>query len=416
MQNTTDTIEILSPAGNFECLAAAAQGGANAVYFGVGALNMRARSANNFMPEDLPAIVAACEASGMRSYLTINTVLYDEELGNMRRLVDAAKLAGVSAMIASDISVIRYARQQGVAVHISTQVNITNIEAVRFYAQFAEVVVLSRELRLEQVKRISEQIQEERITSPNGQAVRIEMFCHGALCMAVSGKCYLSLHEYNASANRGACYQVCRRGYTVTDNETERQLTVDNQYIMSPKDLCTIGFLDKMAEAGVQVFKIEGRARSSDYVRTVTACYRRAADALATGSYTPSLAKALHAELQTVFNRGFWDGYYQGAKLGEWSSVYGNHATERKEYIGKAMNYYANIGVGEFLIETGELSTGDDVFITGATTGVLRHRVTEIRVDLQPVNTTVKGEHCSIALPEKIRRTDKLYKIVKTAR
>ncbi|MDR1680518.1 MAG: U32 family peptidase [Prevotellaceae bacterium] len=409
-------IELLAPAGNFECLTAAAQGGADAVYFGVGNLNMRAHSAHNFQTGDLAAITAFCRTHGLRSYLTVNTVLYDDELDEMRRIVDAAKRAGVSAVIASDMAAIGYARQQGLEVHISTQLNLTNREAVRFYAQFADVVVLARELSLDKVKQIHRQIEAEPVEGPGGQPVRIEMFCHGAFCMAVSGKCYLSLHEYNASANRGSCYQICRRGYTVIDNESGRALAIDNQYIMSPKDLCTIGFLDKMTDAGVRVFKIEGRARSADYVKTVTSCYRRALDALCEGRYTPALTAALTAELQTVFNRGFWDGYYQGARLGEWSDVYGNNATERKMYIGKAINYFNRLGVAEFLIETGELAVGDEVLIIGPTTGVVRRRVTEIRVDLQPVAKTVKGDACSIAIPEKIRRADKLYKMMNDER
>lgn len=405
-------IELMSPAGNFECLTAAAQGGADAVYFGIGDLNMRAHSAHNFQPDDLEDITAFCRTHGLRSYLTVNTVLYDGELEEMRRVIDRAKQAGVSAVIASDMAAIGYARQQGVEVHISTQLNLTNTEAVRFYAQFADVVVLARELSLDNVKRIHAQIAVEPIKGPGGQPVRIEMFCHGAFCMAVSGKCYLSLHEYNTSANRGSCYQVCRRGYTVTDNETGRSLAIANQYIMSSKDLCTIGFLDKMTAAGVQIFKIEGRARSADYVKTVTSCYRRALDALRDGGYTPELTATLTAELQTVFNRGFWDGYYQGAQLGEWSEVYGNKATERKTYIGKITNYFNRLGVAELFIETGELAVGDEVLIIGPTTGVVRQPVAEIRVDLQPVAKTVKGEACSIAVKEKIRRSDKLYKII----
>ncbi len=406
-------IEIMAPAGSFESLSAAAQAGANAVYFGVGNLNMRARSANNFSPDELAEIIACCQAHAMRSYLTVNTILYDDELAEMRRLVDRAKQAGVSAIIASDIAAIDYARQQGVEVHLSTQLNITNIEAVRFYSRYADVAVLSRELTLGKVKEIYRQIAQEQIKGPGGKLIRIEMFCHGALCMAVSGKCYLSLHEYNASANRGACYQLCRRGYSVADNETGRELVVDNQYIMSPKDLCTIGFLDKMLDAGVRVFKIEGRARSADYVKTVVSCYRRAVDALAAGAYTPQLVEQLMKELQAVFNRGFWDGYYQGARLGEWSEVYGNKATERKEYIGKTTNFFGNLGVAEFLIESGELSVGDEVFVIGPTTGVVRETITEIRVALNPVAKAVKGEYCSIAMPVKIRRADKLYKILK---
>jgi len=406
-----ENIEIMAPAGNFECLTAAAQGGANAVYFGVGNLNMRSRSANNFTFDDLPKVVEFCKANNMRSYLTVNTVLYDDELNDMRQLVDIAKQTGISAIIASDIAVIQYARQQGVEVHISTQLNLTNIEAVNYYAQFADVVVLSRELPLDKVKKIYEQIETRQIKGPNGNLVQIEMFCHGALCMAVSGKCYLSLHEYNASANRGACYQLCRRGYSVTDNETGRVLEIDNEYIMSPKDLCTIGFLDKMINAGVRVLKIEGRARSADYVKTVANCYRRAVNALSEGNYTPQLIEELSTELQTVFNRGFWDGYYQGARLGEWSEVYGNKATEQKTYLAKVTNYFSNLGVAEILLETGDLSVGDEVLVIGQTTGVLRIKIFEIRVQLQSVQTAKKGEFCSIPLAEKIRRGDKIFKI-----
>ena len=406
-----ENIEIMAPAGNFECLTAAAQGGANAVYFGVGNLNMRSRSANNFTFDDLPKVVEFCKANNMRSYLTVNTVLYDDELNDMRQLVDIAKQTGISAIIASDIAVIQYARQQEIEVHISTQLNLTNIEAVNYYAQFADVVVLSRELPLDKVKKIYEEIEARQIKGPNGNLVQIEMFCHGALCMAVSGKCYLSLHEYNASANRGACYQLCRRGYSVTDNETGRQLEIDNEYIMSPKDLCTIGFLDKMINAGVRVLKIEGRARSADYVKTVANCYRRAVDNLQAGNYTPQLIEELSAELQTVFNRGFWDGYYQGARLGEWSEVYGNKATEQKTYLAKTTNYFSNLGVAEILLETGDLSVGDEVLVIGQTTGVLRIKISEIRVQLQSAQIAKKGELCSIPLADKIRRGDKIFKI-----
>lgn len=404
-------IEIMAPAGNFECLMAAAQGGANAVYFGVGNLNMRARAAHNFSIDDLPEIVHICNSYGMRSYLTVNIICYDEEIEAIHTLIDAAKQHGVSAIIASDIAVIQYARQQGVEVHISTQVNITNSEAVRFYAQFADTMVLARELNLHQVKYISKKIAEEQIKGPKGLLVQLEMFCHGALCMAVSGKCYLSLHEYNASANRGSCYQLCRRGYTVTDNETGQQLAIENQYIMSPKDLCTIGFLDKMLDAGIRVLKIEGRARSAEYVKTVAACYSRAVQAIMDDRYTPELVEELTAELSRVFNRGFWDGYYQGARLGEWSEVYGNKATQRKTYIAKATNYFDKIGVAEFLVETSELKTGDEILIIGPNTGVVEIKITEIRVDLKPVEKAVKGEYFSIAVPEKIRRADKLYKV-----
>jgi putative protease len=404
-------IEIMSPAGSFEALVAAGQGGADAVYFGLGALNMRARSANNFNESDLPRIMDVCRQYGMRSYLALNTIVYDAEQDDMHRLVDAAKQAGVSAVIASDMSVIGYARACGLEVHLSTQLNISNVEALRFYAAFADVAVLSRELNLQQVAHIYNKVIQENITGTSGRPVRLEMFCHGALCMAVSGKCYLSLHEYNASANRGSCYQACRRGYTVTDNDTGRQLVMDNEYIMSPKDLCTIGFLDKMLHAGVRVLKIEGRARSADYVKTVTSAYSRAVQAIIDGAYTLPLIDALTASLRSVFNRGFWDGYYQGAKLGEWSASYGNKSTREKTYVAKATNYFSKLGVAEFLMETGTLQKGDNVVIIGPTTGVVETTVDDVRVDLRPVAQITKGCYFSIAVPQKIRRADKLYKV-----
>ena len=403
-------LELMSPAGNFECLTAAIQGGANAVYFGVGKLNMRARSANNFQLSDLKEIADICQQNKLRSYLTVNTVLYDNELPEMRQLITTAREVGISAIIASDIAAIQYARACGMEVHLSTQVNLTNVEAIRFFANFADVIVLSRELTLEQVSVIHKTIQEQQITGPSGKPVQIEMFCHGALCMAVSGKCYLSLHEYNASANRGSCYQLCRRGYTVTDNDTGRQLAIDNEYIMSPKDLCTVAFLDKMVDAGVRVFKIEGRARSAEYVKTVTGVYHRALQAIVAGTYTPELTAALMSELQTVFNRGFWDGYYQGARLGEWSEVYGNKASRRKTYIAKATNYFSTLGVAEFYVETGALKKGDELLIVGPTTGVLSVAADDMRVDGQEVDEVEKGTYFSIAVPEKVRRADKLYK------
>jgi putative protease len=404
-------IEIMSPAGNFECLIAAGQGGADAVYFGLGTLNMRARSANNFRLTDLPEIMDVCKQYGMRSYLTLNTILYNDEREEMQQLVDAAKQAGISAIIASDMAVIQYARKQEMEVHLSTQLNITNTDALRFFAAFADVAVLSRELNLYQVAEIYRDIQKENITGPAGNPVCLEMFCHGALCMAVSGKCYLSLHEYNASANRGSCYQLCRRGYTVTDNDTERQLVIDNEYIMSPKDLCTVGFLDKMIAAGVRVFKIEGRARSAEYVKTITSVYSRAIQAIVDNEYTTELIRQLTTALGAVFNRGFWDGYYQGVRLGEWSEVYGNKSTKQKTYLGKGTNYFTNIGVAEFLLETGTLRPGDDILIIGPTTGVIEKKVEELRVNLEPVDEVGKGTYFSIAVPHKIRRADKLYKI-----
>lgn len=393
-------IEIMAPAGNFECLTAAIQGGANSVYFGVGNLNMRSHSANNFQPEDLSEICQICRQSGVKTYLTLNIVLYDEEMEAARKALDAAKAAGVTAVIASDMAAISYARSIGLEVHISTQLNVSNLEALRFYAQFADVVVLARELNLTQVKAIHEAIQRENICGPSGEKVRIEMFAHGALCMAVSGKCYLSLHEYAASANRGSCYQICRRGYEVTDVETGRSLQVDNKYIMSPKDLCTIEFMDKILEAGVSVFKIEGRARSAEYVQKCASCYRRAADAVCDGTYTPELAAALKDELSQVFNRGFWDGYYQGARLGQWSEVYGNRATHAKVYSGKITNWFSKSRVAEILIESEPLTQGDTIMIVGPTTGVVELQPNEIRVHDQAVAQAVKGDYCSIRIEE----------------
>jgi putative protease len=404
-------IEVMSPVGDFESLMAASQGGADAVYFGLGTLNMRARAAHNFSFSDLPRVMDICKQHKLRAYLTLNTVVYDGEQEEIYRLIDAAKQAGVTAIIASDMLVIQHARACGMEVHLSTQLNISNVEALRFYAAFADVAVLSRELNLQQVACIYEKIEQENITGPSGQLMKLEMFCHGALCMAVSGKCYLSLHEYNASANRGSCYQLCRRGYTVTDNDTGRQLAIDNEYIMSPKDLCTIGFLDHMLAAGIRVLKIEGRARSAEYVKTVTSVYNRGVQAVLDGVYTPELVAELTATLQAVFNRGFWDGYYQGARLGEWSACYGNRSTKQKTYVAKATNYFSNLGVAEFLMETGVLQKGDEILIVGPTTGVVEDRIREMRVDLQPVEQVGKGSCFSIATPYKIRRSDKLYKI-----
>lgn len=402
-------LEIMAPAGNFECLNAAIQGGANSVYFGVGNLNMRSHSANNFSSADLQQVCDICRENGVKSYLTLNIVLYDEDIEPMKEALQAAKAAGITAVIASDMAAITYARELGIEVHISTQLSISNSQSLKFYAQYADVIVLARELNLGQVKEIKATIDREQIKGPSGRLLEIEMFCHGALCMAISGKCYLSLHEYGASANRGSCYQLCRRGYSVTDLETGNTLEIDNKYIMSPKDLCTIEFMDKIIDAGVTVFKIEGRARSAEYVKTVARCYRDAADAVLAGKYTPEYASKLKERLSTVFNRGFWDGYYQGARLGEWSEVYGNKATKSKKYIGKVTNYFSNIGVAEILIETGSISVGDNVIIIGPSTGVVEVKVEEIRVDLKSTESAVKGEYCSIAVPEKLRRSDKLY-------
>ena len=408
-------MEIMAPAGNFECLHAAIQGGADSVYFGVGQLNMRSHSANNFAPEDLPEVVKICREAGVKSYLTINIVLYQEDLPAMREALDYAKSAGVDAIIASDMAAISYCRSIGLEVHISTQLSISNVEALRFYARFADVVVLARELNLDQVKDIHDTIVRESICGPSGQLVRIEMFAHGALCMAISGKCYLSLHTYGASANRGACYQVCRRGYEVTDLETGNKLNIDNKYIMSPKDLCTIDFMDRIIESGVRVFKIEGRARSAEYVKRCASCYRRAADAVCDGSYTPELAASLKGELAEVFNRGFWDGYYQGAYLGQWSEVYGSQATLKKVYCGKVSNWFDRIGVVEISVESCPLNIGDRAMAIGATTGVVEFTVEDMRVNLKPARTAGKGVRCSVAVDpsicpdRRLRRGDKIY-------
>lgn len=408
-------LEIMAPAGNFECLHAAIQGGADSVYFGVGHLNMRSHSANNFRPEDLPEIVRICREAGVRSYLTLNIVLYPEDLAPMRQTLDAARDAGVDAVIASDMAAISYCRSIGLEVHISTQLSISNAEALRFYASFADVVVLARELNLGQVREIYDTIEREDICGPSGKKVRIEMFAHGALCMAISGKCYLSLHSYGASANRGECYQVCRRGYEVTDLETGNRLDIDNKYIMSPKDLCTIDFMDRIVESGVKVFKIEGRARSAEYVKRCASCYRRAADAVCDGTYTPELAAGLRKELSEVFNRGFWDGYYQGARLGQWSEVYGSQATMKKVYCGKVTNWFDKIAVAEISIESEALHVGDRAMAIGSTTGVVEFRVDDLRVNLEKTDMAPKGVRCSVAVdpyicPQgKLRRGDKIY-------
>ena len=408
-------LEIMAPAGNFECLHAAIQGGADSVYFGVGKLNMRSHSAANFQPEDLAEVVRICREAGVRSYLTLNITLYEEELEAMRSTLDAAKAAGVDAVIASDMAAIEYCRQVGLEVHISTQLSISNSESLRFYSQFADVVVLARELNLDQVRKISDTIGRDHICGPSGRPVRIEMFAHGALCMAVSGKCYLSLHSYGASANRGSCYQVCRRGYEVTDLETGNQLLVDNKYIMSPKDLCTIEFMDKIIASGVKVFKIEGRARSAEYVKRCASCYRRAADAVCDGTYTPELAAGLKKELAEVFNRGFWDGYYQGAYLGQWSEVYGSQATRTKIYCGKITNWFDRIGVAEISVESVPVHRGDRLMVTGATTGVVEFDASDLRVNLEAAEIAGKGVRCSVAVdpsicPDgKLRRGDKVF-------
>lgn len=411
MDISRNDFEIMAPVGSRESLAAAFQAGADSVYFGVESLNMRAHSASRFRLEDLREIAALCAERGVKSYLTVNTIIYDEDLDQMRAIVDAAREAGISAVIASDVAVLAYCRTVGQEVHLSTQLNISNVEALRFYAAFADVVVLARELNLDQVAAIHRAAVAEGLCGPSGRPVRIEMFCHGALCMAVSGKCYLSLNNLGHSANRGECMQVCRRSYTVRDRETGVELDVDNKYIMSPKDLKTIRFIDRMMEAGVRVFKIEGRARGPEYVRTVTECYREAVEAVLDGSFGHDQARLdrWDERLATVFNRGFWDGYYLGQRLGEWSEKYGSSATERKVYAGKGVKYFSRLGVGEFLIEAAEVSVGDKVLLTGPTTGALTFRVEEIRYELQTVTTASKGWRVSIPVPDKMRPSDKLY-------
>ncbi len=413
-------LEIMAPAGGFDCLMAAIEGGADSVYFGIGHLNMRSHSAGNFIKEDLPEVMRICRTYGVKAYMTLNITLYEEDLQAAYDTLDAAKEAGVDAIIASDMAAILYCRKIGLEVHISTQLSISNIEALRFYAQWADVVVLARELRLEQVKAIHDAIVSEGIKGPSGQLVRIEMFAHGAFCMAISGKCYLSLHAWGESANRGNCLQVCRRGYLVTDYETGNAIHIDNKYLMSPKDLCTIDFMDKFVQAGVKVFKIEGRARSADYVKMATRCYRKAADAVADDSYTPEMGAAMKEDLAKVFNRGFWDGYYLGAKMGEWSSVYGSSATRRKVYIGKVTNWFAKIGVAEIQVDATPLRLGDELLFIGNTTGILEMTVDDLRVDYEPARECPQGQRCSVAVPPDTetlpgenlhpRRGDKVYR------
>ena len=405
----------MSPVGSYESLTAAIQGGADAVYFGIEQLNMRSRSSNNFTLDDLVKISEICEENNIRSYITLNTIIYNRELELMRTIVDAAGENNITAIIASDISVIKYAREQGVEVHISTQCNITNIEAVRYYSEFADVMVTARELSLEQVAEITGLIKEENIKGPSGEFIQIEIFAHGALCMAVSGKCYLSLDNYNSSANRGTCLQGCRRSYIVKDKETDMELEIDNEYIMSPKDLNTIGFLDKILKAGVRVLKIEGRGRSPEYVKTVTQCYREAVNSWFDGTYTKENIEIWNNKLSTVYNRGFWDGYYLGRKLGEWTEKYGSQATQKKQYIGKINNYFSKLGVVELKIETNSLSIGDEILIIGPTTGVYEDSVKEIRIDLKATNNAQKGDVCSFAVKSLVRRSDKVYKIISAA-
>ncbi len=405
-------IEIMAPVGSYESLAAAIQGGADSIYFGIEQLNMRARSANNFTIDDLKHITSVCSENNIKSYLTLNVVVYDNEMEQMRSIVDAARDNGISAVIATDMSAIRYCRESGMEVHLSTQVNITNIESLKFYSQWADVVVLARELNLGQVKDICTVIEKDDIRGPGGDKIRVEMFCHGALCMAVSGKCYMSLHENNASANRGNCYQTCRKSYIVTEKETGYELEIDNEFIMSPKDLSTIGFVDRLLDSGVRVLKIEGRARSPEYVKTVTKVYDEAVKAVIDGTYNSDLIDTLSARLATVFNRGFWNGYYLGQKLGEWSRSYGSSATMRKIYTGKVTNFFSKIGVAEIKLETGPLEKGEKLLITGPTTGVVEFEVRELRVDDKDVEKAEKGVYCSIPAPELLRRSDKVYRWV----
>ncbi len=420
--------EIMAPVGSRESLAAAIQAGADSVYFGVEQLNMRSHSANHFTIDDLRDIARECDEHGIKSYLTVNTIIYGEDIPLMHQIVDAAHEAGISAVIASDVAVMMYCRgkrreergerreergKRSMEVHLSTQLNISNIEALKFYAQFADVVVLARELKMEQVAEIYRQVEEQHICGPSGQLIRIEMFCHGALCMAVSGKCYMSLHNMNRSANRGECVQICRRSYTVTDNETGNELEIDNKYIMSPKDLKTIRFIDKMMNAGVRVFKIEGRARGPEYVYTVVKCYKEAIHAVLDGTFTEEKKDEWDKRLATVFNRGFWDGYYQGQTLGEWNSSYGSNATERKVYIGPGVKYFSKLGVAEFSVDANTFKVGDKLLITGPTTGVMYVTADEIHDDVGPVEEAQQGTRVAIKVTGKVRPSDKLFKLVK---
>lgn len=411
-ENISQRLEIMAPVGSYESLMAAIQSGANSVYFGIEGLNMRAGSAANFTIEDLHKIAGLCHEHGLKSYLTVNTIMYDEDLETMRHIIDAAAEARISAIIASDVAAMTYAVSRGVEVHLSTQLNISNVEALRFYARFADVVVLARELNMTQVSRIHEAIVKEHITGPKEELIRIEMFAHGALCMAVSGKCYLSLHEYNRSANRGMCGQVCRHAYTVKDREKDLELDIENKYIMSPKDLKTIHFLNKMIDAGVEVFKIEGRARGPEYVRTVVACYREAIEAIRNQTFGEDKIADWNGRLSTVFNRGFWDGYYLGQRLGEWSHHYGSVAKEHKEYCAKAMGYFVKVGVGDFLCEAQELHVGEKILIIGPTTGVIEMILDEVQVDEKNVRTVYKGERFTIKVPNRVRPSDRLYRMV----
>lgn len=405
-------VEIMAPVGSYESLMAAVQSGADSVYFGVGQLNMRSRSSFNFTLDDLFRIVSIAREHGVKTYLTVNTILYDEDLPAMRQVMDRARSEGIDAVIVSDQAAIYYARSIGLEVHLSTQLNVSNLETVAFYARYADVVVLARELDLRQVRAIYDGIRARGIQGPRGELVKIEMFAHGALCMAVSGKCYLSLHDSSCSANRGNCRQICRRSYEVRDRDTGAELVVENQYIMSPKDLCTIDFLDRFIAAGVRVLKIEGRARSGEYVKRVVECYDEALRAIESGTYTPDCAAAWKERLATVFNRGFWGGYYTGQRAGEWSKAYGSSATKRKVYVGKVTNFFKNLSVAEVLIEAAPLHVGEELLIMGESTGVVEFTPEEIRVDQKAVETALQGEYCSVKVPRLIRRGDKLYKMV----
>ena len=412
MNKNTNDFEIMAPVGSRESLAAAINAGANSVYFGIGKLNMRSHSANHFTIDDLKEIAETCNAKGIQTYLTVNTVIYGEDIETMHEIIDAAKAANITAVIASDVAVMMYCRQVGVEVHLSTQLNISNIDALKFYAQFADVAVLARELNMDQVKEIHEQIIKQNICGPKGQPIRIEMFCHGAFCMAISGKCYMSLHDSNRSANRGACTQICRRSYTVTDNETGNQLEIDNKYIMSPKDLKSVRFIDKMMDAGVRVFKIEGRARGPEYVHAVVNCYKEAIESVLDGTFTEEKKDQWDERLSTVFNRGFWDGYYQGQKMGEWTKDYGNKATEKKVLIGKVIKYFSRLGVAEVAVEANTFAKGEKLLITGNSTGAMFLNAEEIRYDLNPVDKAEQGWRVSIPVPDKVRPNDKLFKLV----
>ena len=413
MDNRRQEYEIMAPVGSRESLQAAIQAGADSVYFGIERLNMRAHSASTFTIDDLREIAATCHEHGMKSYLTVNTIIYGEDIPLMHEIIDAAHEAGISAVIASDVAVMAYCRRVGQEVHLSTQLNISNIEALKFYAQFADVVVLARELNMEQVAEIFRQVEEENICGPSGKQIRIEMFCHGALCMAISGKCYLSLANAGRSANRGECVQICRRSYLVTDRETGNELEIDNKYVMSPKDLKTVRFIDRLMKSGVRVFKIEGRARGPEYVYTVVKCYKEAIDSVLDGTFTEEKKDDWDKRLATVFNRGFWDGYYQGQLMGEWNKNYGSCATERKVYIGRGVKYFSKLGVAEFTVDAADFKLGDKLLITGPTTGVMYLDATEIRLELEPVDYAPKGTHVSIPVPGKIRQSDKLFKLEK---